>query len=59
MGQAKTLKCKECGYEWLHYEGIGLQGKEVEPKEDGDTIRCPKCNATNIETDDNEHILWD
>lgn len=65
MGQAKILKCKKCGYEWLHYEGTGLQGIELTNntekggKDNKVEIRCPKCNTTNVETDYNKHILWD
>ncbi len=59
MGKAKRMKCKVCGYEWLYYEGIGLQGKTVEPNGDNDIIKCPQCNATDVEPNEKEHILWD
>ena len=48
-----------CGYEWLQYEGIGLQGIEIDPKEDNDIIKCPQCNTIDVEPDEKEHILWD
>lgn len=59
MGKAKKMKCKVCGYEWLQYEGIGLQGIEIDPKEDKDIIKCPQCNTIDVEPDEKEHILWD
>ena len=65
MGNAKKMICNMCGFEWLHYEGIGLQKIEIvnntEKKEEINEAetKCPKCGSTDVEADRNIQMLWD
>lgn len=65
MGNAKKIKCNMCGYEWLQYDGTGLQGGEIanniEKGRKGNKvkIRCPKCGTAKVKADSDIKILWD
>jgi DNA-directed RNA polymerase subunit RPC12/RpoP len=56
MGQTKNYKCKQCGNEWTHYAGVGLQNKKIKgSKADNTTgdadkvVKCPKCDSIDFE----------
>lgn len=66
MGYGKQLKCKNCGNEWTHFEGVGFKGEPIKGSKsnnitgDADgSIKCPACGSTNFDKEEDVVLLWD
>jgi endogenous inhibitor of DNA gyrase (YacG/DUF329 family) len=46
MGSGYTVKCPNCGHEFDHYYGVGMDGESVigSTANATDSFCCPKCD---------------
>lgn len=67
MGQAKELKCKDCGNRWMHYMGVGFMMEPVKGSKKNNitgeadkVLKCPQCGSQKLEdVEDGLIIMWD
>jgi hypothetical protein len=63
MGTGRFLTCKNCNWEWNHYEGVGFQNEEIlycnvcgTSKENPDGEMC-FCGGSFVGVDENFEIV--